>query len=35
MNKFLLSLLSSPVLISSILSMGVMLNQAQAIDHNQ
>ncbi|MBD2387248.1 hypothetical protein [Cylindrospermum sp. FACHB-282] len=30
MNKFLLSLLSSPVLISSILSMGVMLNQAQA-----
>jgi hypothetical protein len=32
MNKFILSLLSSPVLISSILSMGVMLNQAQAIE---
>lgn len=32
MNKFILSLLSSPVLISSILSMGVMLNQAQAME---
>ena len=32
MNKFILSLLSSPVLISSLLSMGVMLNQAQAIE---
>jgi hypothetical protein len=32
MNKLILSLLSSPVLISSILSMGVMLNQAQAIE---
>lgn len=32
MNKFILSLLSSPVLISSILSMGVMLNQAQATE---
>ena len=32
MNKFLLSLLSSPVLISSILSMGIMLNQAQAME---
>jgi hypothetical protein len=32
MNKFILSLLASPVLVSSILSMGVMLNQAQAIE---
>jgi hypothetical protein len=32
MNKFILSLLSSPVLVSSILSMGVMLNQAQAME---
>ncbi|MBD0388733.1 MAG: hypothetical protein ICV54_20070 [Nostoc sp. C3-bin3] len=32
MNKFILSLLSSPIMISSILSMGVMLNQAQAIE---
>ncbi|MEA5616976.1 hypothetical protein VB711_03840 [Cronbergia sp. UHCC 0137] len=32
MNKFILTLLSSPVLISSILTMGVMLNQAQAAE---
>ncbi|MEH2090969.1 hypothetical protein [Nostoc sp.] len=32
MNKFILSLLSSPVLISSLLSMGVMLNHAQAME---
>ncbi|MBD2211562.1 hypothetical protein H6G64_15800 [Calothrix sp. FACHB-156] len=32
MNKFLLHLLSTPVLISSILSMGVTINQAQAAD---
>ncbi|MCC5616652.1 hypothetical protein LC605_16555 [Nostoc sp. CHAB 5836] len=32
MNKLILSLLSSPVLISSILSMGVMLNHAQAME---
>jgi hypothetical protein len=32
MNKFLLSLFSSPVLISSLLTMGVMLNQAQAAE---
>ncbi|MBW4611698.1 MAG: hypothetical protein KME21_00135 [Desmonostoc vinosum HA7617-LM4] len=32
MNKFIFSLLSSPVLLSSLLSMGVMLNQAQAIE---
>jgi hypothetical protein len=32
MNKFILSLLSSPVLIASMLSMTVMANQAQAIE---
>jgi hypothetical protein len=32
MNKIILSLLSTPVLISSILSMGVMVNQAQAVE---
>ncbi|UKO97191.1 hypothetical protein [Nostoc sp. UHCC 0870] len=32
MNKFLLSVLSSPVLIASMLSMTVMVNQAQAIE---
>ena len=32
MNKFILSILSSPVLISSFLTMGVMVNQAQAIE---
>ncbi|QYX34337.1 hypothetical protein [Sphaerospermopsis torques-reginae] len=32
MNKFILSLFSSPVLISSFLTMGVMLKQAQAIE---
>lgn len=32
MNKLILSWLSSSVLISSILSMGVMLNQAQAME---
>jgi hypothetical protein len=32
MNKFILSLLSSPVLIASMLSMTVMVNQAQAIE---
>jgi hypothetical protein len=32
MNKFILSLFSSPVLISSLLTMGVMLNQAQAAE---
>ncbi|MBD2296724.1 hypothetical protein H6G06_25385 [Anabaena sphaerica FACHB-251] len=31
-NKFILSLFSSPVLISSFLTMGVMLNQAQAAE---
>ncbi|WP_353929954.1 hypothetical protein WJM97_16860 [Okeanomitos corallinicola TIOX110] len=34
MNKFILSLLSSPVLISSLLTMGVMVNQAQASETN-
>ncbi|NET01276.1 MAG: hypothetical protein F6K62_17185 [Sphaerospermopsis sp. SIO1G2] len=29
-NKFILSLLSSPVLLSSFLTIGVMVNQAQA-----
>ncbi|MEA5565849.1 hypothetical protein [Anabaena sp. UHCC 0399] len=32
MNKFILSLLSSPVMIASMLSMTVMVNQAQAIE---
>ncbi|HIK08650.1 MAG TPA: hypothetical protein IGS40_28950 [Trichormus sp. M33_DOE_039] len=32
MNRFILSLLSSPVLIASILSMTVMVNQAQAVE---
>ncbi|WP_066381685.1 MULTISPECIES: hypothetical protein [unclassified Anabaena] len=32
MNKFILSLLSSPVLIASVLSMTVMVNQAQAVE---
>ncbi|MBD2663485.1 hypothetical protein B6N60_03378 [Richelia sinica FACHB-800] len=32
MNKFILNLLASPVLISSILTMGVMVNQAQGIE---
>ncbi|WYL95674.1 MAG: hypothetical protein HEQ35_19290 [Gloeotrichia echinulata IR180] len=32
MNKFILSLLSTPVLLGSILSVGVMINQAQAIE---
>ena len=32
MNKFILTFLSSPVLISSILSMGVMLNHAEAME---
>ncbi|MBE9053837.1 hypothetical protein IQ243_26240 [Nostocales cyanobacterium LEGE 11386] len=32
MNKLILSLLSTPVLASSWLSMGVMVNQAQAIE---
>ncbi|MFM2063314.1 MAG: hypothetical protein RLZZ507_2984 [Cyanobacteriota bacterium] len=31
-NKFILTLFSSPVLISSFLTMGVMLNQAQAAE---
>jgi len=34
MNKFILSLLSTPVLISSILSMAVMVDQAQAAEPN-
>ncbi len=32
MNKIILSLLSTPVLVSSILSMGVIVNQAQAVE---
>ncbi|MEA5576058.1 hypothetical protein [Anabaena sp. UHCC 0451] len=32
MNKFILSLFSSPVLISSFLTMGVMVNKAQAVE---
>lgn len=32
MNKIILSLLSTPVLISSILSMTAMFNQAQAVE---
>jgi hypothetical protein len=32
MHKFILSLLSTPLLLGSILSMGVMINQAQAIE---
>ncbi|MBH8574917.1 hypothetical protein I8752_18205 [Nostocaceae cyanobacterium CENA369] len=32
MNKIILSLLSTPVLISSILSMGAIFNQAQATE---
>ncbi|BAB73446.1 hypothetical protein ACN23B_08720 [Anabaena sp. FACHB-709] len=32
MNKFILTLISSPVLIASILSMTVMVNHAQAIE---
>lgn len=32
MNKFILTLISSPVLIASILSMTVVVNQAQAIE---
>ncbi|MBD2197625.1 MULTISPECIES: hypothetical protein [Calothrix] len=32
MNKFLLHLLSTPVVISSILSTGIVINQAQAIE---
>jgi hypothetical protein len=32
MNKFILHLLSTPVLLSSILSTGVIINQAQAIE---
>ncbi|MBW4642394.1 MAG: hypothetical protein KME23_05160 [Goleter apudmare HA4340-LM2] len=32
MQKFILSLLSTPLLLGSILSMGVVINQAQAIE---
>lgn len=32
MHKFILSLLSTPLLLGSILSMGVIINQAQAIE---
>jgi hypothetical protein len=32
MNKFILHLLSTPVLLSSILSTGIVINQAQAIE---
>jgi hypothetical protein len=32
MNRFILALISSPVLIASILSMTVMVNQAQAVE---
>ncbi|BAY11819.1 hypothetical protein [Calothrix sp. NIES-2098] len=32
MNKFILHLLSTPVVISSILSTGIVINQAQAIE---
>jgi hypothetical protein len=32
MNKFILHLLSTPVVLSSILSTGVIINQAQAIE---
>ncbi|WP_427161049.1 hypothetical protein ACQFX9_05415 [Aliinostoc sp. HNIBRCY26] len=32
MNRFILSLLSSPILIASVLSMTVMVNQSQAIE---